>query len=95
MEDLARKQNRNQIWILLISGLVSVVVLLSTHIFFSQLFSAVSLMSMAFNVICSYFFYQLFDFIGNRAGVHFQWRGFKFFYEFLKLIIAIFCAASI
>jgi two-component system, LytTR family, sensor kinase len=95
LEDLTQRQNYNQLWILLISGLVSLLVLLSSHLFFSHLYSAISLISMAFNVICSYFFYQLFDLIGNKAGIQFRWRGLKFFYEFTKLISAIFCAASI
>lgn len=79
----------------MISGLVSLVVLLSSHLLFPLLLSAVSLISMAFNVVCSYFFYQLFDFFGNKLGIRFHMRGLKFFFEFIKLIVAIFCAASI
>ena len=96
VEDLAQKQNRNQMWILMISGLVSLVVLLSSRLLaYGQLFSAISLISMAFNVVCSYFFYQFFDFLGNKLGIQFRMRGLKFFFEFIKLIVAIFCAASI
>lgn len=95
MEDLVQRQFRNQVWILLLAGVGSLLVFISSHTFYNYLASSLSIISVAFNVVCSYFFYQLFDLAGNQIGLQFRWRGLKFFYEFIKLMAAIFCAASI
>jgi sensor histidine kinase YesM len=96
VEDLAQKQNRNQMWIVMISGLATLAVLSSAHILAANnLVYYISHMSMPFNVICSYFFYQLFDLIGRQTSFQFRKRTLKFMYEFAKLIFALFCSASI
>lgn len=95
MEELIQKQNRNQLWIVAISGLASLAIFFSIHYFFSNMAYAISLLRMALTVICTYFFYQILDLTGNFLGVHFRWRGMQFLYEFIKLIAAIFAAASL
>lgn len=94
MEEISQRQSRQQFLILFISGLVSLLIFLTCHLYLKNLFTAISLMGNAFTVISCYFFYQLIDIVTKNIKYSFKSRWMQFFSEFFKIITAIFFAMN-
>jgi len=91
MDAIARKASRHHYLLLLLSGLGSFLTLLTIHSIYQRVSPyAINLLSVLYNVISIYFFYQVFNGLEAESGFKPKNRSVKFFLEFLKLFIAIF-----